>query len=124
MSGRVLISILFLGSGIEKLLKPEATIGYMSGAGIPYAGAVFLLVVLLELGAGLALLIGYQVRVASVLLAIFTAIATLLFHMQLSDPNELAHFLKNVAVIGGLVHLASVGAIPNSAQSILSRFGA
>lgn len=107
-AGRALIAGLFLFSGLGKLAAPDATIGYIAAAGLPfptlaYAGAVAVEVI----GAAL-LLIGYRVQLVAVLLAGFSIAAAIGFHAALGDQNQLIHFLKNVAIAGGLLQIAAL----------------
>ena len=113
--GRVLIAALFIGAGYGKIAGFEATAGYMEMMGVP--GALLPLVILLELGGGLLLLVGYQTRLVAFLLGGFTVIASVLFHLipsagleGMAAQNEMIHFWKNLAVAGGLGFVFAHGA--------------
>lgn len=105
---RVLIAQLYIGSGIDKLLNPDLSLIAMQKLGIPdfliWPTAVFLVV------AGAALLIGYRTSLAAVGLIAFTVVATPLFHNDFADPNQIEHFVKNLAIIGGLLAFMKLGA--------------
>lgn len=106
--GRALAGVLFLVSGINKLLAFGYVAGWMQGSGIPAAGALLVLTILLEVGGGLALITGIQARAAAAALALFLVPVTLIFHgfwhADAADfQNQLNHFLKNVAILGGML---------------------
>lgn len=108
--GRILIGFLFFMSGVGIILGgPAATASWYDAAGIPLAGLVVWLVVLLKIGAGTAIMIGKRVGLASALLIGFTILATLIAHMDFSDPMQLTQALKNLAIIGGLLYLMAYG---------------
>jgi putative oxidoreductase len=108
--GRVLLAFLFLMSGVSKLGAPAATMAYIASAGLPSAGVVYALALVVEIGAGLLLLIGFQARLAAGVLALFTIAAAFLFHNNFTDQNQIIHFLKNFAIAGGLLQIAAAGA--------------
>jgi putative oxidoreductase len=108
--GRFLIAVLFLGSGASKLLSPAATVAYIAHAGLPlpsvaYAGSAFV-----ELAGGLLLLIGFQARIVAAVLAAFTVLAAVFFHSNFADVDQSIHFMKNLAITGGLLQIVAFGA--------------
>ncbi|MDG9666483.1 DoxX family protein [Hahella sp. CR1] len=108
--GRVLISIIFVLSGIAKISAPAGTIAYIESAGLPFATLGFAAAVLVELAGGIALIAGYRTRATALILAGFTVAAALAFHNQLGDQNQFIHFFKNIAMAGGLLQIAAFGA--------------
>jgi len=108
-SGRVLISAIFILSGISKIFAPAATIGYIASAGLPIAPLAFTLAVVIEVGGGIALLTGFKTRWAAAALAVFSVIAALAFHSNLGDQNQFIHFFKNIAMAGGLLQIVAFG---------------
>ena len=70
----------------------------------------YLAAIVIELGGGILLAIGYRARVVSLLLAVFTVVAALIFHRNFGDQNQMIHFLKNIAIAGGLLQIAAFGA--------------
>ena len=108
-AGRALLAALFLVSGIQKLFVPTMIQGYIASAGLPWPALVYAITVLVELGAGASLLIGFRTRVMACVLAAFTVAAALIFHRALGDPNQFVHFMKNLAIAGGLLHIAATG---------------
>lgn len=108
--GRALVGVLFLASGINKIVGFAGVAGWMNASGVPAAGLLLSLAILLEVGGGLALVTGIQARWAALALALFTIPVTLIFHQFWSAQgaevqNQLNHFLKNVAIFGGLLVL-------------------
>jgi putative oxidoreductase len=109
-AGRVLLAALFLISGVQKLFVPAMIQGYITSAGLPFPSLVYAITVVIEIGVGALLLVGFRTRLMAGILAAFTVAAALLFHRALGDPNQFVHFLKNIAIAGGLLHIAAVGA--------------
>ena len=109
-AGRILLAVLFLLSGINKIFAPQQVIGYIAHVGLPLPVLGYALAVALEVGGGLLLLVGYKTRFAAIALAVFSVAAALLFHSALGDQNQFAHFMKNLAIAGGLLHVAAFGA--------------
>lgn len=107
--GRILIAVIFLISGFGKIAEPAATQGYIAAAGLPLPMAAYLIAVIVEAGGGLLLLVGYQTRFAALGLAVFTLAAALGFHHDFVDQNQMIHFLKNLAIAGGLLQVAAFG---------------
>ncbi|MGE0646003.1 MAG: DoxX family protein [Nitrospira sp.] len=113
--GRILIAIIFVMSGVNKILTPDATQQYMASHGLGTLTTVlYIAAILVEVGTGACLLIGYQTRPAASLLLFFMIPTTLLFHTNFSDQNQMIHFLKNVSMSGGLLYVLSYGAGPMS----------
>jgi putative oxidoreductase len=113
--GRMLLSAIFLVAGTRKLLTVAATTGYMAKLGFPAPEVMTWIAILIEIGAGLMLLVGWRARIAAWALIVFVAIATLMAHRFWQfEPaqlqNQLNHFLKNLALIGGLLYVVSFGA--------------
>ena len=107
---RALVGVLFLASGINKILGFGYVAGWMNSLGIPAAGLLLAGAILLEIAGGLALVTGIQAKTAALALALFTVPVTLIFHGfwhadAAEFQNQLNHFLKNVAICGGLLAL-------------------
>jgi putative oxidoreductase len=108
--GRALAGILFIVSGINKIFSFWYVVGWMNSAGIPAAGLLAVLTIMLEIGGGLALVTGFQARIAAAALASFLVPVTLIFHGfwhadAAEFQNQLNNFLKNVAIFGGMLVL-------------------
>ena len=109
-AGRVLLAVLFFMSGLAKLGASAGTVGYIASKGLPLPGLLYALAVAAEIGGGALLLIGFKARAAALALAVFSVAAAVIFHSQLSDQNQMIHFMKNMAIAGGLLVVAATGA--------------
>lgn len=113
--GRVAFAALFLPSGFSKLMNLQAFMYNVDGRGVPFAPLMAPLGAAVEFLGGLALLLGVQVRFASVMLLLFTAAATLIAHRfweyspGAARQMQQINFFKNVAIVGGFVFLAAHG---------------
>lgn len=119
--GRLFLAVLFLASGASKLQDPAATIAYIEHVGLPFASVTYAGAVLVEVLGGLLLLAGYQTRAAAASLAVFSVVAAIFFHSNFADLNQTIHFMKNIAIAGGLLQIAAFGA---GAFSLDNRGGA
>jgi putative oxidoreductase len=113
--GRIAIAALFLPAGLNKLMGVEGTTGYFASLGLPTVAVLVWVVIAIEILGGLALILGYRTRVVAIGLAIFTLLASIAGHAFWAAPVDAAFiqqllFFKNIAVIGGLLVLASSGA--------------
>jgi putative oxidoreductase len=107
LAGRTTLSLMFIAAGAGKIAGYAATQQYMESVGVP--GALLPLVILAEVGGGLALLTGTLTRFAALGLALFSLVAGALFHMDFADQNQMTHFMKNLTIAGGLLVLATAG---------------
>jgi len=105
---RVFLGHIFLLAGISKVGGYEGTQGYMDAMGVP--GGLLPLVIALQIFGGIAIIIGWQVKWASLALAGFSIIAAVLFHNNFADQTQMILFMKNFAMAGGFLLLASHGA--------------
>lgn len=108
LAGRILLAHIFLLAGINKITGYSGTQGYMEAMGVP--GMLLPLVILLEIGGALALIAGWQTRLAAYALALFSIVSALIFHSNLGDQMQMILFMKNWAMAGGLLVLAANGA--------------
>jgi putative oxidoreductase len=106
---RLCLSAIFLISGVEKVISPAATVAEIQSAGLPFAVLGFVVAASIELLCGGALAAGFRVRWTASILAAFTVLTALFFHSSFGDPNQFTHFLKNVAMAGGLLYVVAVG---------------
>jgi len=113
--GRILISQVFLLAGINKLAQFSMMSGYMTAKHVPAPAFSLAAAALLEVLGGLAVLIGFQTRIAAWVLFFYMIPVTLLFHnfwafQGMERVDNQIHFMKNLAIMGGLLLLASFGA--------------
>ena len=113
--GRALVALLFILAGVAKILNPTPFLHHMTEFGVP----TFLLpaVIVLELGGGLAVLIGWRAREAAAALGVFCVLTAAIFHHQLSISAERTLFLKDLAIAGGLLVLAASAAASSRMRS-------
>lgn len=102
---RVLVAYIFIVAGYGKISDYAATAGYMEAMGVP--SALLPLTILVELGGGLALLLGFQTRFAAFGLAVFSLITAFIFHSGVEDAINL---MKNLSMAGGLFFVMLHGA--------------
>lgn len=119
LAGRLLIASIFVLSGWGKINGYAATQGYMHSAGVP--GGMLPLVILLELGGGIAIVAGFYTRLAALLLAGFSILAGLLFHAGSPDMVQQIMFMKNLGLAGGFLFLVANGAGRLSVDHLLQR---
>ena len=93
-AGRVLIAFMFVMSGLNKMNNYSNTAGWMDAMGVP--GSLLPLVIVLEVLGGVAIMIGWQTRIAAILFAGFSVMSAAIFHADLLDQNQMIHFMKNV----------------------------
>lgn len=105
---RLFLGQIFLLSGIFKISGYEGTQGYMDAMGVP--SMLLPLVIVLEVGGGLAIVAGWQTKLISTALAAFTVVAAVIFHNNFSDQIQMIMFMKNIAIAGGFILLAVHGA--------------
>lgn len=115
LAGRLLLASLFLPAGIGKLTGFAGTIAYISSAGLPMPALAAAAALTVEIGGGAALIAGAGTRIAALVLALFTLVASFVFHAYWAVPADQQYvtqllFFKNIAVAGGLLTLAAWGA--------------
>jgi putative oxidoreductase len=123
---RVLLAYIFIVSGWGKIGGFDGTVGYIASKGLPMPQVVAALTVLVEVGAGLALLVGLFTRWSAAALAVFTLLAAFIFHAYWAVPPEQTmmqsiQFMKNLAIAGGMLALVAFGA---GAYSVDAKRGA
>ena len=126
LAGRVLICLVFVLSGISKVMAYSMMVGYAASKGLPMANIALGVAAAIEILGGLAILAGFHTKVVAWLLFVFLIPTTLLFHnfwtMQgMERMDNQAHFLKNLAIMGGLLFLAANGAGGYSVDSSTAR---
>ncbi len=104
---RILMAFVFIMAGTGKLANVEGFSQYVASGGIP----AFLAwpTVLFEIGAGLALLVGFMTRPAALALAVFCLVTALLYHFQPADQGQMNNFIKNIGLAGGYLMFFAYG---------------
>ena len=103
--GRIFLSILFLIEGIRKFFFQEETIMYMEEYGVPEI--LFFPSLILEILFPILLIIGYKTRISASIMALFTLTVAIIFHTDFQNQMELIFFLKDIAIAGGFLIIAS-----------------
>jgi putative oxidoreductase len=103
---RIFLSVIFIQSGISKIFNAEATGQYMASKGLP--GILLIPTIVVLLGGGLSIVIGYKAKIGAWLLIGFLIPTTLIFHTDF--PAEKTDFFKNLGLMGGLLMVANFGA--------------
>lgn len=119
--GRLLIAVLFIPAGLMKIPGFDATAAYMTAQGLPLVPPLLVLTILIEAGGGLLILLGWRAREAALVLFLFLIPVTVIFHgfWNLEDAARLEQqraFMKNLAVMGGVLMVAAFGSGPFSLQ--------
>jgi len=114
LAGRALMSAVFLVAGVRKIMFWGPQVAYFTKLGFPAPEFFTVVAIVVEIGAGLALLIGWKAKHAAWLLALFVLVATFMAHRfwefdAAQAANQMNHFLKNLAIIGGLLFVAAFG---------------
>jgi putative oxidoreductase len=109
LAGRLLLALIFLLSGIDKFVHYAPTLGYMTKAGLPFPEVLLIVSAILETVAALAIIAGWNARWAAAALVLWMIPVTLVFHNPSGGQEQMAHFMKNVAIMGGLLMLWASG---------------
>ncbi len=109
LAGRILIGVLFFMSGLSKIAAPAATVGYITAMGLPVPEVSYFGAIAVEVLGSLLLIAGYRVRTVALGMAFFTFATAVFFHKNFADQNQMIHFMKNIAIIGGLLQVAAFG---------------
>lgn len=113
--GRLLIATLFLPAGFGKLMGFAGTVGYITSAGLPLPEVAAVVAIIIELGFGIALLLGFKTRWVALVMAVFTVATALFFHKYWAAADAMVtmqkiNFYKNMAIAGGLLAFSAFGA--------------
>ncbi len=105
--GRILISALFLISAFNKIFNLEGSMSWMEGFGVP--GFLIFPAIVIEIILPILVIVGFQARIASGILALFCLATAFLFHFDFSDQSQFVSFLKNVGLAGGFLFIVVNG---------------
>lgn len=121
--GRILIALIFVAAGMNKIMHYDATVAEMVLHGLP--GILLPLVIVTELGGGVAIILGYQTRFAAFALAGFSIVSAVLMHAKPVGNEDAViegiMFMKNLAMAGGFLFLFVHGAGPLSLDRKLGK---
>lgn len=111
---RTFIAIIFIQTGFAKISGFVGTQEKIASMGIPLAALVTIFTILFEMAGGISLVLGFKVRIGAIFLLLFLIPATLVFHNPIADPSQMIQFMKNLAIMGGLLMVVAYGAGPVS----------
>lgn len=126
LSGRILLSVVFLISGLFKVAGYSQIVSYAAAAHLPAPGVAIALAAVAELGCGLAILAGFKTRIAAWILFLYLIPTSFIFHnfwavQGVEQQTQMVNFIKNVAIMGGLLLLSVNGAGAYSADATLAK---
>ncbi len=114
LAGRILLAAIFIMSGFGKIGGFEGTAGYIASKGLPLPQVLTAATILVELGGGILLVLGWKARWAALAIAVFTVLAAFLFHnyWTYAEPERMAQYInfwKNIAITGGMLMVLAFG---------------
>jgi len=112
--GRIILAVMFVVSGFGKLTGFDGTVGYIASKGLPMPQVLAAIAILIELGGGLAIVIGWKTRWAALAFIVFLLVITPIFHNYWAVPHEQMmgqqiNFMKNLSILGGMLLLLGFG---------------
>ncbi|MBE9181781.1 DoxX family protein [Oculatella sp. LEGE 06141] len=107
---RAFLVIIFVRSGVGKLLDPAGTIEQIQGVGLPIAPLLLIGAIALELVGAASVILGYKAQWGAILLIAFLIPTTLIFHTDFGNPMQVIQFFKNLSIMGGLLMVVAFGA--------------
>jgi putative oxidoreductase len=125
--GRALLGIYFILPGMQKISGYQGSIDYMTAHNVPLIDLLLPLTIVIQLSAGIAIILGYQGKLAALVLAGLTLVISLYMHNfwamaeGLERTHELQNFFKNMGIMAGLLVMSSLGAGPLSLDSKLQK---
>ena len=101
--GRILLGVLFLVSGIQSAMDFQGFSGSVAGKGLPFPTYLAAVALAFKILGGASVTTGMYLSTGKIMLVLFTLASTALFHNPIADPSQMTNFLKNMAVVGGLL---------------------
>lgn len=124
--GRILLCLIFLVSGISKIFNFGPTASHMGNVGLPMPEILLVVTIVIEVIGGLMILLGWGVRWAGLIIFLWLIPTTFLFHAFWDVPAdrmrmEMNAFMKNIAIMGGMLYLWAFGSGPFSLDNSRSK---
>lgn len=112
--GRCLVAVIFLISGIGKIVGYSGTAGYMASKGLPMVDLLLVATIIVEVGGSLMIIVGWKARLAAIIMFLWLIPVTLVFHNFWVLPPEQQMiqqimFLKNLSIMGAMLYIAAFG---------------
>jgi len=121
LAGRILLALIFVISGYNKLVGFDGTVGYIASKGLPLPQLAAAAAIAIELVGGVLLVIGWQTRWAATAIFLFLIPTTLIFHpfwaVAAGKQMEMIQFMKNLCIMGGMLYVMAFGAGPLSVDN-------
>jgi len=121
LAGRILLALIFVISGYNKLVGFDGTVGYIASKGLPLPQLAAAAAIAMELVGGVLLVIGWQTRWAATAIFLFMIPTTLIFHpfwaVAAGKQMEMIQFMKNLCIMGGMLYVMAFGAGPLSVDN-------
>jgi putative oxidoreductase len=119
LAGRILLALIFVIAGYGKIGNFAGTAAYMASQGLPMSDVLLVITIAIELGGGLMIMLGWKARWAALAIFLFIIPTTLMFHQfwaadAAQVQNQMNHFLKNLAIMGGMLYIVAHGPGPFS----------
>ena len=109
LAARICLCLIFFKAGVSHIIGFGETVEMMTNKGLPLANILLAGTVIFQLLGAISLLLGYKVKIGSILLIVFLIPASLVFHNPIADPSQINDFLKNIGLIGGLLMIIYSG---------------
>lgn len=109
LAARICLCLIFFKAGVSHILGFGETVEMMTNQGLPLANILLAGTVFFQFLGAISLLLGYKIKIGSILLIVFLIPASLAFHNPIADPSQINDFLKNIGLIGGLLMLIYAG---------------
>jgi putative oxidoreductase len=118
--GRILLALIFLLSGINKLMSPSATIHLIGGHGVPLPTLAYAVTLAIEFGGAVLIILGLAASPAAFIMFLWFIPVTILFHViphfqaahqgqAMVAMQQQINYMKNIAIMGGLLMIAAMG---------------
>jgi putative oxidoreductase len=118
--GRILLAVIFLLSGVHKLMSPSATIHLIGGQGVPLSTFAYAVTVAIEFGGAVLIILGLASRPAAFIMFLWLIPVTILFHViphyqamhqgqAMAAMQQQINYMKNISIMGGLLMVAAMG---------------
>jgi putative oxidoreductase len=123
LAGRILISLIFLMSGLGKVFQFDGQVGYAASQGVPMASAAIAVSAVIEIAAALMIILGYKARLGAAALFLWMIPVNLMMHAFWGIADQTWHqihmimFMKNLAMMGGMLFIISFGSGPKSLKA-------
>lgn len=106
---RILVVFIFLHAGINKVRNFADAIGYMQHYNVPFSKISLVLAIVIEVGLAILIILGFKARYSAIVMMLYLVVITIIFHNIIKDPQQMINFLKNIAILGGLLSIALHG---------------